>query len=52
MKKNMMKIRQTLKVHISVMAGKIQLKFGIGGTLSRGSFHRKLVNFRSGTIEL
>ena len=34
------------------MAGRIQLKFGIGGALLKGVTAAKLVNFHSGTIEL
>ena len=39
-------------MHISVTAEWIQLKFGIGGALSRGVFRSKMVNFHLGTIEL
>ena len=50
---NMKKIRQTLKAHISVMAGLIQPKFGIRGNLPPNKTSAaKLVNFRSGTTEL
>ena len=38
----MKKIRRTLKAHISGMAWRIQLKFGIGGAPPRGNSHRKL----------
>jgi len=40
-KKNMKKIRRTLKAHISGKAWRIQLKFGIGGATPRGNLHRK-----------
>ena len=48
----MKKIRQTLKEHVLVMTVWIQLKFGIGGALLRGSCYSKTGNFCSGTIEL
>ena len=40
-KKNMKKISRTVKAHISVVDGRIHLKFGMGGALSQGSFHSK-----------
>ena len=43
-KKNTKKIRQTLKVRISVMDGRIHLKFRMGGTLPRGVSTAKMVN--------
>ena len=48
----MKKIRRTLKVHISGTAGRIHLKFGIGGAPLRGNSHRKFVCFCSGSVEL
>ena len=41
-KKNMKKIRWTLKAHILGTAWRIQLKFGIGGAPSRRNSHRKI----------
>ena len=40
--KNTKKIRRTLKAHISVIDGQIDLKVGMGDTLPQGSFHRKI----------
>ena len=40
-KKNMKKVKRTLKVRISVLDGQIHLTFGIESTLPRGSFHSK-----------
>ena len=50
-KKTTKKIRQTVKASISVMAGWIQLKFGIGA-LTEGVSTTNMVNFHLGTIEL
>ena len=52
-KKNAKKLRQTLKVSISVLAGRIQLKLETESALLQRSFpQQKMVNFQSGTIEL
>ena len=51
-KKNTKKIRQTLKVRISVMDGRIHLKFRMGGTLPRGVSTAKMVNLCPTIIEI
>ena len=48
-KKNMKKIRRTLKARISVMDGRIHFKFGMRGALDSTA---KMVNFRPAIIEL
>jgi len=40
-KKNTKNIRQTLKAHISMMAGQICLKFGVRGVPPQGNIHTK-----------
>ena len=46
------KIRRALKARISVMDGRIHLKFGMGGALPDGVSTAKMVNFHLAITEL